>query len=180
MLATGGAKFEQFFHVVLFSSAIISKIKFFKFWPKIQSGQMSYFSKQKFLRHQSSPKNPNLSAYVHILHTFCGDRCQTRPGVNWSFLAFLQKSRFLTFLRKSPKCAMNVAHPPNERVNVALSGSRNRYPSYFVDFAQILIKNVKNRFFGQFQKILLMHLQQQKSKKLYNNRIVISFRIYFI
>ena len=46
----------------------------------------SYFYKQKVLRHQLLLKNPNLGAFVHMLHTFCEDCCQIGSRPNWPFL----------------------------------------------------------------------------------------------
>ena len=130
---------------------------------------MSYFCKQKFLRHQVSPKTPNLSAFVHILHTFCGHRCQSVPRRFWPIFAIFQKSRFLTFLRKSPKCAMKVAYPPNERVNLAWSSSRYRQASSFVDFGQILIKNRKKCIFWLFPQTSCWCIRINEIEKIFTS-----------
>ena len=90
-------------------------------------------------------------------------------GGNWQFLMIFEFSRFLTFLRKSPKCAMKVAYPPNEAPCLAWSSSRNRYLSYNVDFAQILIKNRKKSFFRQNSKNLVDASASTKIEKIFTS-----------
>ena len=156
MLATGGAWYWVCINNFVISQQFWDKNS--KIFEKIEKNQYFkkwYFFKQKFLRHQVSWKNPNLSAYVLILHTHGGDGRQSFPGGNWRFFGIFEISRFLTILRKSPKCAMKVAYTPNEAPCLAWSGSRTRYPSYFVDFAQILIKNRKNSILEHISKNLV-------------------------
>ena len=153
MLATGGARFWVYINnCVIFQHFSEKKSKFFEKIEKIHNFKIWYFNKQNFLRHQVSRKNPNPSAFVHMLHTVCGDGRQSLPGGNWPFSNIFEISRFLTILRKSPKCAMKVAYTPNEAPCLAWSGSRTRYLSNFVDFAQILIKNRKKSILEHISK----------------------------
>ena len=76
IVATGGAPFLVCINNFVISQRFLTKnSKFFKIFEKIQTGQMLYICIQKFLRHQFSLKITNLSAYVHVLHTFSGNCC---------------------------------------------------------------------------------------------------------
>ena len=101
----------------------------------------------------------------HIL--FAEMDAKGSQGGNWPFLTIFEISRFLTSLRKSPKCAMKVAYTPNESFNLVWSGARDRHPSYFVDFAQILIKNRKFLIFRPFSKNLVDAAASTKIEKIF-------------
>ena len=101
----------------------------------------------------------------HIL--FVDIDAKPPQGVNLRFLLIFEKTRFLTFLRKSSICPMNVAYPSYERACVTLSGSRNRQALNFVDFRQILIKNRKFLIFQLLSKNLVDAFASTKIEKIF-------------
>ena len=88
-------------------------------------------------------------------------------GGNLGFSRIFEKSRILSFLRKSSICAMNVAYPPYERACVTLSDSRHRQALNFVDFRQILVKIRKILIFRLFSKNLVDAFASTKIEKIF-------------
>ena len=88
-------------------------------------------------------------------------------GGNLGFSRIFEKSRILSFLRKSSICAMNVAYPPYERACVTLSDSRHRQALNFVDFRQNLVKIRKILIFRLFSKTLVDAFASTKIEKIF-------------
>ena len=144
---------------------------FSKFGKKFNLFKCHIFVSKKFWDIKSRRKT-QISEQMCISYILFVDIDAKPPkGGNLGCSTIFENSRFLTFLRKSPSCGMNVTYPSYERACVAQSGSRNRQALNFVDFHQILIKNWIFVFLGCSRKILLMNLHQQKSKKYLHQQI---------